>query len=475
MTFPQFIAILRARWRLIAYVFGGALLLAIALSLLLPKQYTAVASVVVDSKPDPFNALGYPSLVTPAFMATQVDIIQSERVALKVVRAIKMAELPQIRQQWMEATDGQGSIETWLASNIQKQMDVKPSKESNVISVAYKAGDPQFAAAMANAFVKAYLSTVVELKVDPARQYSSFFDSRAKDAREALEAAQAKLSAFQNEKGIVNSDERLDVETARLNELSSQLVAIQALASESGSRQSQATGASADKLQEVLNNGVIAALKADLSRNEARLQEISARLGENHPQVVEAKANISELRSRIEAETKRVTGGVTVANSINRQREAEIRAALDAQRQKVLRLKQVRDDGAVLQRDVENAQRAYDLIQQRLNQSSLESQTTQSNVNELTTALPPLQPSSPILLLNLMLGVVGGLLLGVLVAFVRELSDRRARCTDDLQEVLGIPVIGVLPGHGSNKSGRLAIADAQRRLVGGGAAQLPAK
>lgn len=475
MTFSQFLSILRARWQLIASVFAGVLALAVILSLVLPKQYTAVASVVVDSKPDPFSALGYPSLVTPAFMATQVDIIQSERVAQKVVRMLKLTEVPAIRQQWQDATDGVGSIEAWLATNVQKKMDVKPSKESNVISVAYTAPDGQFAAAMANAFVKAYLATVVELKVDPARQYSSFFDTRAKEAREALEAAQAKLSAFQNEKGIVNSDERLDVETSRLNELSSQLVGMQALAAESNSRNAQATGAAGDRLPEVLNSPIVGAIKADLSRQEARLQELGARLGDKHPQVIELRANIDELRIKLTEESRRVAGGVGVTSTINRQRESQLRVELDAQRQKVLHLKQVRDEVAVLHRDVEHNQRAYDLVLQRLNQSSLESQSTQSNVNELTTAFAPLQPSSPILLLNLVLGVVGGLLLGVLIAFARELSDRRARCVDDLQEGLGIPVLGVLPGCGSRKSGVLATLAAQQRLVGAGAGQLAAK
>lgn len=469
MTFSQFLAILVARKRLIASVFGGALALAVLLSLLLPKQFTAVASVVVDSKPDPASALGYPSMITPAFMATQAEIIQSERVALKVVRMLRLAEVPAIRDGWQRATEGKGSIETWLSGNIQKKMDVKPSKEANVISVAYEAEDAQFAAAMANAFVKAYLATVVELKVDPARQYSSFFDTRAKEAREALEAAQSKLSAFQNEKGIVNSDERLDVETARLNELSSQLVAIQAIASESNSRNVQATGTAGERLPEVLNSPIVGALKADLSRQEARLQELNARLGEKNPQVLEVKAIAQELRVKIAEESRRVAGGVGVTSTINRQRESQLKSELEAQRQRVLQLKRVRDEVAVLQRDVEHAQRAYDLILQRLNQSSLESQSTQSNVNELTTAQPPLQPSSPILLMNMVLGVVGGLLLGVLVAFIRELSDRRARCTDDLELVLELPVLGVMPGHGSGKSGQLAVAAAQRRLLGSAA------
>jgi uncharacterized protein involved in exopolysaccharide biosynthesis len=93
---------------------------------------------------------------------------------------------------------------------------------------------------------------------------------------------------------------------------------LQALASESASRQVQARGASADKLQEVLANPVVGSLKAELARSEVRLQEYRARLGDNHPQVLETNANIQALRARIDAETQRVTAGVGVSDNIAR-------------------------------------------------------------------------------------------------------------------------------------------------------------
>jgi uncharacterized protein involved in exopolysaccharide biosynthesis len=253
MSFGQFISRLKARWWAALLVLGLTIGTTVGVSLMLPKQYTANASVVVDFKPDPVSAMLYAGMASPGYLATQVDVIQSERVALRVVRNLKLADNPQVRQQWVEATDGKGTVENWLVDLFQRQMDVKPSRESSVITVSYRAQEPQFAAALANAFVQAYLQTALELRVDPAKQYSSFFDSRAKEARDTLERAQSKLSAFQKENGIIASDERLDVENARLNELSSQAVMLQALASEAGSRQTQARGESADKMQEVLN------------------------------------------------------------------------------------------------------------------------------------------------------------------------------------------------------------------------------
>jgi polysaccharide biosynthesis transport protein len=444
MTFGQFLSILRARWWVALLVLSLALGIAIALNMLLPRQYKALASVLVDSKPDPVSIAMFGGQ-SPGFMATQVDIIQSDRVAQRVVRNLKLIENPQIRKQWQDEAKGEGSIESWLGNVFQRNMEVVPSRESSVIVVSYKAPDPRFAAALANAFVQAYVDTSLELRVDPARQYSTFFESRSKEAREALELAQSKLSSFQREKGIIANDERLDIENSRLNELSSQLTSLQAMSAEAGSRQTQAMGSSGDRMQEVLNNGLVSSLRADLSRSEARLQELSTRFGDNHPQVQELKANISEMRSRLDVEVGKVTSGVGLTNTITRKRESEVRASLEAQRSKVLRLKAVRDEGLVMMRDVENAQRSYDAVQQRFTQTSLESQTKQSNVNVLTEAVPPLTPASPRTTLNALLGLGIGTLLAVATVLLLEVRDRRVRNTEDLIAVLNLPVLASLP------------------------------
>lgn len=452
MNFSQIFAILRARWIAAAGVFGVIVATTVLLSLLLPKSYVATATVLVDVKLDPVTALMTPGAGTPQFLATQIDVVRSERVAQRVVRNLKLSENPQIRTQWQAETAGQGSIEQWLVQTFQQNMEVLPARDSNVIAVTYRGRDPQFAAGLANAFVQAYLEVALELRVEPARQYNAFFEQRAKETRTRLEEAQTALSAFQKAKGIVATDERLDVETARLNELSSQLVALQTASADSSSRQAQAVAGSADKLQEVLANSVVAGLRADISRLEGRLQELNAKLGERNPQVIELRANLSELRARHDAEVKRVGSSVGVTNSINRQREGQVRAELEAQRAKLLKLKEVRDEGFVLIRDVESAQRAYEQVQLRLNQTSLESQATQSNLSVLTAATPPLEHASPRFLLNTLLAVFVGLLAALATALGLEMMDRRVRSADDLALATGLPLLGRLSSHDGKRS-----------------------
>lgn len=463
MTPSKLFAILRARWSLALLIVLVTTATALAVSLSLSKKYIATASVVIDAKPDPISALIYPGLASPAFMNTQVDVINSDRVALRVIRDLKLSEVPVLREQWEAQTKGEGTIEQWLTDLLQGSMDVKPSKESNVLTVSYKAADPKFAAALANAFVRAYVATTLELRVDPARQYAGYFDKQSKVALEKLEVAKNKLSAYERDNGIVASDERLDVENARLAELSSQLVALQAVSAESSRREGQIAGA-ADRLPDVLNNGVVMQLKTDLGRAEARLQELSTRYGDNYPQVVEAKASVADIRSKLAAEIRRVGGGVKVTNTINRQREGDIRAQLEAQRAKVAKLKTARDEASGLMREVESAQRAYESITTRLTQTSLESQTTQSNVNVLTEAVPPTRPASPKVTLNTALAFVVGLILAVGVALLLELRDRKVRDVDDVVAVLQAPMLGVLPVP--HKGGAKALSAVQGRLLG---------
>jgi chain length determinant protein EpsF len=377
-------------------------------------------------------------------MATQVDVLQSERVALRAIDALQLDRKGGLRERWQLETEGKGDFRTWLAEVVLSRLEAKPARDSNVIAVAYTAQDPAFAATMVNALVSAYIDTSIDLRVEPAKQYTSFFDERAKQLRESLEQAQAKLSAYQKQNGIIATDERLDVENSRLAELSTQLVALQAVAEESRTRQGQ-TGANSDRMQEVLSSPLISGMTAELSRQEARLNEIQSRLGEQHPDVLQLRASIEQMRARIASETRRVTGSVTVNNNVNQTRVAQLRASLEEQRAKVLRLRGQRDEAAVLLRDVENAQRTYDAIFARVNQTSLESQNTQTNVSVLKRATPPVSPSSPKLTLNAAVAVVLGLLLGLGTAFVRELMDKRLRSDEDVMLGLKQPLLGVLP------------------------------
>jgi chain length determinant protein EpsF len=459
---------LRARWRTLAVVAALVLAAAVAATFLRTPKYTARASIVLDVKsPDPIAGVVLPGLATNAYMATQINVLLSERVALRAIRALGLDEDESRRQDWREATEGVGSFESWLAAGMLNWIDALPAgRDSNVLNVQYTSPNAGFAAAVVNAWVKAYIDTTLDLRVEPAKQYNDFFAAGSKQLRDELEAAQTRLSVYQREKGLVASDERLDVENQRLAELSSQLVQLQAVVNESGSRQRQ-SAQNAARMPEVFNSPVIVSMSTELSRTQAQANELAAKLGENHPTMVELRARIRQLQGNINAETSRVASGLAITDDINRTRLAQTQRAAEEQRAKLLQLKGFRDEAAVLLRDVENARRAYDTMLARASQTAIESQTTQTNVSVLQEASTPVDPSSPNKRLNLLVGVFVGVLLGAFMSVLREMRDRRLRTDADVIRVLGQPLLGVLPAKSRGQrdnalQGRLMLAGSSR-------------
>lgn len=446
MTPQRFLLVLGARWKLVATVLLGAMLLTLFANLLLPSKYTAEAAVVVDSRPaDPILGAILPVTSANSIMATQIDIILSDGVAQKVASQLKLDRDADLRQQWQDETNGQGSLLAWIGAQLKRHLKVLPTRESNVISICYTDRDPRVAAVVANAFAQAYINVNLGLKVDTATQYAEWFNDRTHSFREKLAVAQQRLSNYQQAERIVTADEALDVETARLTELSSQLVVAEGQRAETGSRRSQA--GNGEILPDVIGNPLIQSLKNRLAELEAERDKLAIKLGPGHPDYAEMPTQIAAVRAQIARETARIAGSLGSAARMDVAREADIRTALLAQEKKVLDLRAKRDHVAVLKREVTAAQRDYDMVSQRLAQTSLESTMPQTNVSMLTVATAPALPSSPRVLLNTVLSLVFGGLLGVGLAFLLEHANRQLRNAGDLPELLGVPVLAVLPAN----------------------------
>lgn len=445
MNFYQFLQILRGRRKIILMTLLVTVLTAFTVSLVQSKVYKSTTSLVLNYRGvDPVNGMALPAQLLPGYMATQVEIIASKNVALKVVDELKLDQGAEVKEQFQEATGGKGSLRDWLAGLLLKNLEVVPSRESSVIDITFKGADPKFAASVANAFASAYQKTGVQLKVEPLKKVSGFFNDQAKLLRQNLEEAQNRLSKYQQEKGIVNADTRMDVETNRLNELSSQLVLAQSQLLEATSRRTGALGTNAGESPDVVSNSLIQTLKADLARAEARFSQTRQNLGRNHPQYLATQAEVGRLRSELNAQTSAISQSVANNARILQQREAELRNAFNQQKAKVLELNRARDEITLLVREVENAQRSYDTTTQRFTQTNIEGQANQTDVAVLNVAVPPTLPAGPKVLLNTLLAALLGTALGIGIGVLAEMADRRVRTVNDLVDVLDAPVLGVI-------------------------------
>ncbi len=450
MDLSHFLLALRARRKAFVIALIATIATALTVALIVPKKYRAQATLVVDVRDE--QAMSPGRVITmrerAAYLSTQLELLQSGRVATQVARDLKLAQQPQVREAFEKDTGGIGPIDVWIGEGLLEGLKLTNSA-SNLITVEYSSTDPKFASQVANAFAKAYLEVSLQLRTEPTREASEWFEEQLNGLRARVSQAQSKLTAFQRQKGIVAADDRLDIEGMRLAELSTQLLTARNATYDAQSRHKQAvellaSGGSPDALPEVMASTAILAVKADLARAESLLQTASTDLGPNHPVYQRHAAEVQSLREKLAGEMKKVVAVLGNAVQQTRKREQDLQAALEAQQARMLQSRDARAQLASMTRDVDNAQRSHDEVLARYMTTRIESRARQGDVALLTPAIEPVKHAHPKVGLIGGLSVILGLMLAAMMVYALETLDRRVRSRADLESRLAVPSLGRL-------------------------------
>lgn len=478
---------MRGRANVILITLAAIVFITAFILVLTPKIYTASASLNFEFQgSNPYMDVRTMSPgAEGSYIATQISIIKSQNVAQKLIDSLsdhqreKLASAIEGKLTPMDnvlspaisglhsltqlfsseergdevlsgaSKTGEFSAHSWIAHSISNDLKVTPIIGSRVVTLEYSSPNPEVAALVTNGYVQAYTNTNLEMLIDPAKRTAAWFDERLDTLRLAVESAQAKLAAYQQQKGIVATDERFDNESKRLTDLTSQLLDAQletrkAVTSQTQIEELRAKGISLDNIPDFQTNASIQKAKDDVRQYEAKLAEMSSRLGENHPQYQRMLLEIRAAKLRLSNEFSALVAGANNSVKIALERERSVEKALADQKEVVLQFKSQRGAIDMLNREVESAQASYNSALKQFNESSLQSLVTQTNISVIDPAQVPAQPSGPNLGQNMALAVLVGLMLGIGIAFAWELMDRRVRSREDLLADLSLPVLGTL-------------------------------
>lgn len=457
MNINAFFRILLARWLLIAAITGMAMMAALALTLLTPRTYTATTELIVDGKgQDPVSGQLLPTRLLSGYIATQGDIIRSRNVANKVIDLLQLAEPDKApadaTREFRRLNNNATPNRQGLLSYLSEGLTVMPKRDSSVLSIAFTARDPALAAQLADAFAQAYIQTNLELRIEPAKQITTWYDQQLAALRETLIDKQNALSAYQEEHNILASSDRLDLENAKLAELSSMLIAAQGERLTSQSRSNQVDETTTGALpSQVMDNPQVQKLSSDLALAQARLIEQATQVGENHPQYRQTQGEVDGLKRQLHNTIKLVSGSLRSSVELSQTREQQLEAELAAQKERVLQISRNRNQLTLLKQEADNAQASYDAALARASQTQLESRVALTDVAILNTAAIPTQPTAPKPTMTLLLATLTGLLLGAALALCWEWLDRRIRSGDDLEQDLGLAVLAYIPEPKTNR------------------------
>lgn len=482
--------VLRRRRFTIALVLVLVVFAAAIWAVTTPPIYTATATLRIE-KEEPrvltFDEVSKQIDPLPDALLTQQRLLQSRTLANRVITRLGLATVPEFADD--DAADlftaSLGTVRGWvrgllaawtpapLVSSIdpsdglvrespltrafQGRLSVDPVRGSRLVKVSFESRDPVLAARVTNAVSDSFLEQTLENKASSGRYASGFLSKQMAEARGRLEAAEAKLNVFLKANGInfvapatlmgrnTGGTERQDLITQQLATLSDSLVKARGerIAKESLVQQSQ--NRNIEALPAVLQSPLIVKLRGDLSTLEAEAQQLGQTFRPEYPRMRQLQRSINELRSQIQAEVDRIVQGLDTDFRAARENERQVERAMDTQRAEALKLGDKMVEYNILRRDVDANRELYTSLLTRLKETQISADLLTSPISIVDRAEVPFWPSRPRKGLTIMLAAVVGLLSGVGAGFIVERRDKRIRSGDEMERLLGVPKLGLVP------------------------------
>ena len=443
--------ILWARRWWIAATTALFILFAVAVALLVPKEYVGSAALVVDiPTEDPSGQDNVPSMLADNYLATQIDLLKSQRVLLRVVEQRGLTEDRKARATFAASAPAGASFKRWVAEELGKHLIIASGTTSRLLQVQFDDPSPQRAAAIANAVVRAYRHVRQQMTSDPARERLQNYTAYLDDLRSRVDTAQNKLSSAQQRAGIINLNRSSDAATQRLEDLGVKLNQAEsdrqtAQAKVKRIQQLKRQGKPVTAQADILASNFVQQLKGRLVELQSRRAELAKTLGSSHPRMQSLNAQIATVRARLNQEIDDYLKANRGQEETAADRESALRAALARERSGVLVQQKKRDEVASLVRALDSSQQIYQAALGQYDQVLSGTRSRSYNIAIVSWASPPRWPTGMSNKIKLLFGLILGVLVGGALALLVELADRRVRDDEDMVRELGLPVFGQLP------------------------------
>jgi len=446
LSSKQLASMISARRGTIFKTLMATMAVTIVVTLLLPKTYTASSDVFLDYKGnDPINGRLFSPMMDESYMQTQLDMIKSQAVAEKVIDALDLERTAAYRESIER--EGEARAHSQLVKRINDHTLVVTRRSSRVIEVEYAAGAPEQARDLANAVVRAYIDLNQQISSASARARREQYNAQLEHLRKEADSIQEKLTKYQQDVGILDPNERNDLQSRQLGDLMTSLIAVQnqqqeALARKNATDSLVRGGLRIDELPEVAQRPNINDLKSKLSDVNKRLADIQDVLGPRHPKTLALISERDDLANRISREARSSLDAQQIDARRLAMQEQALRKEVDAQRDKLLEQKKHRDTITSYQRQLDSVERVYNTALAKYDEILMASNINTFDLTVLRVAEVPSSHSKPLLLQNIAASILVGLALGLCLALLHELGQRRVRCEDDLVRGIHLPLIG---------------------------------
>ncbi len=471
------------RW-LIA-IFSLAVVLTTALVIFrMTPIYTAETTLLIERKSP--QVLNIPQVLSEQSVAwdeydyykTQYEILRSRRLAAQVIqeqdlennslfsgegRERKKGLVSNLRNKaktWVKnlglggqsvpppsKTHGRGplGIKSGLIAAYRAMQEIVPISGTRMVKLVFNTPDPELSALLANAHAEAYIGQGLKQLTQASGVAQRFLEEELVGLKERVEKSEAGLNRYRRDKGIISLEDKENIVVERLGDLNKRLTEAEAETITLAAKVRVIHEMTYDSIPEVVASSLIQSFKGQLVRLEGDYAYLSARFKPEYPRLAQLKAQVEEIRRRLEQETQRVVGGIKSAYQSAKAKEKNLRAKMEEQKAAALSLKDASVEYAILAREIDTNRQLYDSVLQRMKEIGVGAGVHGSNVSIIDKAELPRSPSKPRKAVSLLLSALVGLMGGVVLAFFLEYLDNTMNTKEEIERHLHLPTLGVVP------------------------------
>ena len=477
--------LIKRKWLVISCVVGIFAVVAVA-SLRETPIYEAYGQIAVNKSDS--NLITFKDNVQvvdydPNDLDTEVHIIQSDLLALQVIRQLNLDKRPEFGGH-PDQTQG-NLVADPLQTDSRRTSSVLGSFRGNlhvtlipntrIIEIHYTSTDPQLAASVVNTLAATYVEQNFKTKFESTMQASDWLSKQLIDLQMKVETSQEKLVRYQKEHEILGNDEKQNITTEKLDELNKELTVAESdrMQKEAVYRQTQSNDplvVASAILAEA--GGSTSPLLDKLREQEAALKiqvaEINTQFGPSYPKVAQLNNQIKEIDHQLQTETNKAVDHFRGQYLAALQRENLLHDSFEKQKQEANKLNESAIEYSLLKRDVESNRTLYEGLLEKLKEAGVTAGLRSNNFRILSAARTPYSPVEPNIPRNLAFALVLGIISGVGLAFLLENMDNTVRTPEQAQALSALPSLGMIPlgskttSHGSRN--RLALTSSKEAV-----------
>lgn len=449
-SLQDYLLILRERVWYIVLVFALVFSAAAIYTFTRTPQYTSVASVqVLRRDPVVMQVQGVVDneIRSAEDLNTQVKVLESLKIVDRVAARLTGADLDRFLAPYLRPdAETKPDVSTILFRN----RKVVPVRLSLVLQVRYDHPDKEIAAKIANYFVDEYISYNSGVRVEESLKAVDDLKDRADQQKKRVEEIALNLQAYRERNKLVSLDQRKDIVTEKLKDLNTRVTETTSKLNEAEIRwrQVQERKSRPSQLLDlpfVSSQQLITQLVQQVSAQKIAIAQLRERYRDKHPKMIEAVNSLAQTEKELGRAIDSTAAMIEADYQTSRRNDEEARANLARQEKESLELDRFAVEYSNLERDFGINEHLLQNLLSRMRETSMSSSIETQNARLVDRATPALRPTSPNVPLNLALGFMGGLVLGTAFAFFVAYVDDRVKSSFDIESVIGLPLVGIIP------------------------------